>query len=47
MTGIGRKIHYFDEIASTNEKAIELAGSIEEGTVIIAKKQKKRKRTLW
>ena len=41
MKYIGKDIHYFDEVTSTNEKAIELAGSVEEGTVIIAKKQKK------
>ena len=38
---IGRGIHYFDEVNSTNEKANELAANVEEGTVIIAEKQKK------
>jgi BirA family biotin operon repressor/biotin-[acetyl-CoA-carboxylase] ligase len=38
---IGKGIHYFDEVNSTNEKANELAANVEEGTVIIAKKQKK------
>ena len=41
MKYIGRKIHYFDEVTSTHEKAIELADTAEEGTVIIAEKQKK------
>ena len=38
---IGKKILYFDEVNSTNEKANELAANVEEGTVIIAEKQKK------
>ena len=38
---IGKGIHYFDEVNSTNEKANELAANVEEGTVIIAEKQKK------
>jgi BirA family biotin operon repressor/biotin-[acetyl-CoA-carboxylase] ligase len=37
---IGKGIHYFDEVNSTNEKANELAANVEEGTVIIAEKQK-------
>ena len=37
---IGKGIYYFDEINSTNEKANELAANVEEGTVIIAEKQK-------
>lgn len=38
---IGKGLHYFDEVNSTNEKANELAVDVEEGTVIIAEKQKK------
>ncbi len=38
---MGRGIYYFDEVNSTNEKAIELADNAEEGTVVIAEKQKK------
>ena len=38
---IGKGIHYFDEVNSTNEKANELAANVVEGTVIIAEKQKK------
>ena len=38
---MGKELHYFDEVNSTNEKANELAANVEEGTVIIAKKQKK------
>jgi BirA family biotin operon repressor/biotin-[acetyl-CoA-carboxylase] ligase len=38
---IGKGLHYFDELNSTNEKANELAANVEEGTVIIAGKQKK------
>lgn len=38
---IGKGNHYFDEVNSTNEKADELAANVEEGTVIIAEKQKK------
>ena len=38
---IGKKFLYFDEVNSTNEKANELAVDVEEGTVIIAEKQKK------
>ena len=37
---VGNRIHYFDEVNSTNEKANELAANVEEGTVIIAEKQK-------
>ena len=37
---VGKGIHYFDEVNSTNEKANELAANVEEGTVIIAEKQK-------
>lgn len=37
---IGKGIHYFDEVNSTNEKANELAANVEEGMVIIAEKQK-------
>ena len=32
---IGKGIHYFDEVNSTNEKADKLAANVEEGTVII------------
>ena len=38
---VGKGIHYFDEVNSTNEKANELAANVDEGTVIIAEKQKK------
>ena len=38
---IGNRIYHFDEVNSTNEKANELAANVEEGTVIIAEKQKK------
>jgi len=38
---IGKKIYYFDELNSTNEKANKLAANAEGGTVIIAGKQKK------
>ena len=38
---IGKGLHYFDEVNSTNEKADKLAANVEEGTVIIAEKQKK------
>ena len=38
---IGKGLHYFDEVNSTNEKADKLAVTVEEGTVIIAEKQKK------
>lgn len=38
---MGKGILYFDEVNSTNEKANELAANVEEGTVIIAEKQKK------
>lgn len=37
---IGKGIHYFDEVNSTNEKADRLAANVEEGTVLIAEKQK-------
>jgi BirA family biotin operon repressor/biotin-[acetyl-CoA-carboxylase] ligase len=38
---VGKEIHYFDELKSTNEKANKLADNVEEGTVVIAEKQKK------
>ena len=39
---IGNELHYFDEVDSTNEKADELAANkVEEGTVIIAERQKR------
>jgi len=38
---MGKGLHYFNEVNSTNEKANELAANVEEGTVIIAEKQKK------
>lgn len=41
MKYIGKENHYFDEVNSTNEKAIELADDVAEGTVIIAEKQKR------
>jgi BirA family biotin operon repressor/biotin-[acetyl-CoA-carboxylase] ligase len=41
MKYIGKGILYFDEVNSTNEKANELAVDVEEGTVLIAEKQKK------
>jgi BirA family biotin operon repressor/biotin-[acetyl-CoA-carboxylase] ligase len=36
---IGKEIHYFKEIESTNTKAREIAHSAEEGTVVIAETQ--------
>lgn len=36
---IGKNIHYFKEIESTNILAREMAGSVDEGTVVIAESQ--------
>lgn len=40
---LGKNIYFFDEITSTNEYAKNIANNVEEGTIIIAKKQTKGK----
>ena len=39
-TLLGKKIHYYDEVTSTNSVAKEIASSAEEGTLVIAEVQK-------
>lgn len=40
---LGKNIYFFDEITSTNEYAKTIANNVEEGTIVVAKKQTKGK----